>query len=318
MRQLTNSTGTVTDTATYTAFGGEVAQSGTTPNPWRYKGAVGYHANASTELLYVRARHLVAALGQWVSPDPLELFDGANSYAYTDSNPTNRIDPSGLELGGTLINDFNNVILRLNCNANLAKLKGDIGKTVQLYDCAKRHGCLIDIVCGRLDKVVDAHYQHSEIVLNAFADPNIFGCAPADFNLSQVTPIVREELYHALTICGGKKGQGFKRWRRELSQMGPALPYFGCIAALYEEIIAKTCAKRCSTFTSCYFQAMQSMHVDKSCKNVGLDSMPRNHPWMVMVEKHYQKVKVFGYCLEIDTSCIPRPVLNPLHPMPCF
>ncbi|MCA9177977.1 MAG: RHS repeat-associated core domain-containing protein [Planctomycetales bacterium] len=97
VRQLTDSSGTVTDTATYAAFGDVVAKTGTTVNPWGYKGALGYYAGESpADDLYVRARHLSPALGRWLAMDPIGYWDGLNRLIYVGNSPIKNVDPSGL------------------------------------------------------------------------------------------------------------------------------------------------------------------------------------------------------------------------------
>ena len=70
-RQLTNENADVTDESTFSAFGEEVASSGATVNPFGFQGSVGYHANPTTEDLYVRARHYRPAIARWLSRDPM-------------------------------------------------------------------------------------------------------------------------------------------------------------------------------------------------------------------------------------------------------
>jgi len=52
-RQLTDENENVTDTYTYDAFGEEVAKTGTTVNPFGYKGAIGYSTNPETGDIYI-------------------------------------------------------------------------------------------------------------------------------------------------------------------------------------------------------------------------------------------------------------------------
>ena len=93
-RDLTDSDENVTDTFIYTAYGEEVARTGTTTNPFGYKGAVGYYTNEETNDIYVRNRTYEPAMGCWLSADPLGFVDGPNRYrAYFVPG---KVDPTGL------------------------------------------------------------------------------------------------------------------------------------------------------------------------------------------------------------------------------
>ena len=48
-RELTNEDGNITDSSLFSAYGEEVAKSGSTTNPFGYKGAAGYYTNEKTE-----------------------------------------------------------------------------------------------------------------------------------------------------------------------------------------------------------------------------------------------------------------------------
>jgi RHS repeat-associated protein len=79
-RALTDESGTVTDTYTYTAFGETVASTGTATNPFGYKGALGYYVNPETSDLYVRARTYEPRVARWASRDPVLRSDRLNAY----------------------------------------------------------------------------------------------------------------------------------------------------------------------------------------------------------------------------------------------
>ena len=91
--RLTNAAGTVTDSYTYYAFGQDRASSGTSTNPYRYVGRLGYYRNG-TDLLYLRARYYRAANGRFASRDPLPS-PGVNRYLYVHNAPLAWCDPSG-------------------------------------------------------------------------------------------------------------------------------------------------------------------------------------------------------------------------------
>ena len=91
--ELTDEDENVTDTYEYSAFGEEVARTGTTENPFGYKGALGYYANSETNDVYVRARTYRPIIGRWMSFDPLR--GTWNKYGYVENNVINLVDPSG-------------------------------------------------------------------------------------------------------------------------------------------------------------------------------------------------------------------------------
>ena len=95
-RALTDSSGVVTDTYSYTAFGDLLDQTGTTENSYLY---TGQQFDSLTELYSLRARYYNPTIGRFLSQDtypynfgnPVEL----NRYGYTANNPINAFDPSG-------------------------------------------------------------------------------------------------------------------------------------------------------------------------------------------------------------------------------
>lgn len=92
---LTDQTGVKTDTYTYTAFGNEVAKTGTTTNPYRFGGQHGYQYNTSTGDYYIRARTYEPKQSRWTSKDPLRFADWNNLYTYTGNEPVTSYDPTG-------------------------------------------------------------------------------------------------------------------------------------------------------------------------------------------------------------------------------
>ncbi|MBN4054621.1 hypothetical protein JYT87_02820 [Nitrospira defluvii] len=92
--ELSDEAGAVVTTYEYEAFG-KTTINGTPPNPFQYTG----RKNDGTGLYYYRARYYSSGLQRFVSKDPLpcERRKGNNLYSYVDNNPTNFIDPLGLE-----------------------------------------------------------------------------------------------------------------------------------------------------------------------------------------------------------------------------
>ena len=96
VRMLTNSAAAVTDTYAYDAFGNLIAQTGTTPNAYLYRGE---RYDSDLGLYYLRARWYNPATGRFMTRDPYQgsIYDPASlhRYNYARANPVNYIDPSG-------------------------------------------------------------------------------------------------------------------------------------------------------------------------------------------------------------------------------
>nr|ART36397.1 C664 [uncultured bacterium] len=97
VRQLTDATGTVTDTYTYDAFGKVIASTGTTPNVYLYTGE---RFDADLGLYHLRARYYDAERGRFTTMDPfpgkIDEPISLHKYLYANADPVNHRDPSGL------------------------------------------------------------------------------------------------------------------------------------------------------------------------------------------------------------------------------
>ena len=107
VRELLSTAGMVTDTYSYDAFGNTVAQTGSTPNEFLYRGE---QFDAALGIYYLRARYYVPRTGRFLIEDKYEGDDVAlccksqqlikeafhHLYAYTNGDPINYIDSSGL------------------------------------------------------------------------------------------------------------------------------------------------------------------------------------------------------------------------------
>lgn len=93
-RALTESSGQTTDAYRYDAWGVRVHTSGSTTNPFRYGGRVGYQSY-SMETLYVRARTYRPRLASWLSRDV--RWDPFRGFIYCRNSPVSTCDPSGMK-----------------------------------------------------------------------------------------------------------------------------------------------------------------------------------------------------------------------------
>lgn len=109
-RQLTDSSGAVVDSYTYTAYGMPIASTGSDVNPFRYGGQVGYYSdsNNGTGLILCTNRWYSPSLGRWLSRDPIGYDGSDNLYQYCVGQPTNCLDPDGtltIFIHGSFSND---------------------------------------------------------------------------------------------------------------------------------------------------------------------------------------------------------------------
>jgi RHS repeat-associated protein len=96
-RALTDGSGAVTDSYSYDAFGELMSSTGTTVNSFLYTGE---QHDVASGLYYLRARYYNPSAGRFISMDPyrgaLNAPATQHRYAYTQNNPVNATDPTGL------------------------------------------------------------------------------------------------------------------------------------------------------------------------------------------------------------------------------
>jgi RHS repeat-associated protein len=97
---LCSTAGTLTDAYRYDAFGQTIANSGTSTNPWKYRGLLGIAPGSIVDPLYdMGARDYAPALGTFTQADSVQ--GGAanplsmNRFLYALANPATLIDPDG-------------------------------------------------------------------------------------------------------------------------------------------------------------------------------------------------------------------------------
>jgi RHS repeat-associated protein len=90
---LTGSTGTVTGTWTYNAYGTVTAHTGTGTIPLLFNGQ---YQDTETGLYYLRARYYDPATGGFLSRDPMDA-QTRQPYQYANDDPVDVADPSGMK-----------------------------------------------------------------------------------------------------------------------------------------------------------------------------------------------------------------------------
>lgn len=101
VRALTDSSGNITDTYDYDAFGNLIHQTGTTPNEFLFAGE---QFDSNLNLYYNRARYLNTTTGRFWTMDTFDGDSGVplslHKYLYVFSDPVNQDDPSGKSAEG--------------------------------------------------------------------------------------------------------------------------------------------------------------------------------------------------------------------------
>jgi RHS repeat-associated protein len=96
---LVDGGGNIATTYTYDPFGNTTSFGTANSNAFQYTG----RENEGNGLYFYRARYFNSVLGRFINEDPLGFAgSGPNFYAYVFNNPTNLVDPFGLD-AGTLV-----------------------------------------------------------------------------------------------------------------------------------------------------------------------------------------------------------------------
>jgi RHS repeat-associated protein len=90
---LTDATGIIKQSYSYSPYGETTASDQTLANPFQFTG----RENDGTGLMYYRARYYAPGWGRFISEDPIGVLGGLNRYGYAGNNPISYIDPLGLD-----------------------------------------------------------------------------------------------------------------------------------------------------------------------------------------------------------------------------
>ena len=102
---MTAANQSVSGTITFEGFGQTVATTGSSSNPYMFKGAWGYRNDGDAGLHHVGARYYDAQAGRFITRD---TYLDQHPYLYCEHNPVSSADPSGhksvgLTLGGMAV-----------------------------------------------------------------------------------------------------------------------------------------------------------------------------------------------------------------------
>ncbi len=147
-RLLTASTGTVTGSTTFDAYGNKTGSTGTSTTPLGYDAQ---YTSSDTGLIYMRARVYEPATAQFLTVDPLlegtktlahpdvgqyvvaamRSASGSGPYVYANDNPLNNADPTGLLTVGICVHGEVNFIIHIGASGcGQVSTGGEVGGTV--------------------------------------------------------------------------------------------------------------------------------------------------------------------------------------------
>jgi RHS repeat-associated protein len=165
-RVLTDSSGAVTDTYDYDAFGNLIARTGTTENEFLFTGQQ-YDANIG--FYHLRARYYQPGAGRFTSVDPWEGDFYAPTtlhlYMYSANDPVNKIDPTGMFTLGELNTTMQSVT---NLTTNVLRVGQYIDKVKSLVDMIDLGMELVSLITsGQFGSSVTNSLKSSSDILKA-------------------------------------------------------------------------------------------------------------------------------------------------------
>ena len=91
---LTDTNGIQTDKYVYNAWGKVVSSNGSTVNPYKYIGKLGYYSDSGTGLMLLGSRFYDPEAGVFTQRDKAK--DGRSHYSYSSGHPLTGVDPTGM------------------------------------------------------------------------------------------------------------------------------------------------------------------------------------------------------------------------------
>lgn len=136
VRFLTDTSGAITGTYTFDSFGNLLTSTGITPNNYLYAGE---QLDPNLGFYYLRARYMSPSSGRFWTLDEFEAESndplGLHKYLYAESNPINRVDPTGnfsiIEIGIAAFIRLELIQFEVEQGDNiLSLLRDDVGITL--------------------------------------------------------------------------------------------------------------------------------------------------------------------------------------------
>jgi RHS repeat-associated protein len=123
--------GNLTCANEYDVYGAVRGRTGTATTAHGFVGSLGHLSDASTGLIYMRARYYDPVTGSFDSQD--QRHDGGNWFAYCNNNPVNGTDPTGHSLL-LLTDDLDEAAAEVEGAAQDSGIEGMAERLVMLVD----------------------------------------------------------------------------------------------------------------------------------------------------------------------------------------
>jgi RHS repeat-associated protein len=134
--ELTDSSGVVTDTRRYSAFGETTVSTGSTDFPLQFVGQYGYYCDQGTGEIFARRRIYEPAIARWSAMGPIRIHAvGLNTYAYLGNAPLaggHDSSESGGSVGMPAPTSRNTCLVGLDCT-NMASGVFHCGVAISYY-----------------------------------------------------------------------------------------------------------------------------------------------------------------------------------------
>jgi RHS repeat-associated protein len=188
--QLANSTGSVTDSYLYDAWGNIILANGSTVNPFRYLGRVGYYYDSDLAQYYLRARYYSPTRARFLSRDPLGMSDDPNTYRYALNRSINLFDPSGLQSADEPTCEEIRDAQLWACD--LIFLAGDVECKARVRQCEQQNPHHADQwfdPCVAIESSCNARLKSLDAACRAAAQVEYHVCQIGELNLLKFCPL---------------------------------------------------------------------------------------------------------------------------------
>ena len=202
VRQLADSTGAVTDTYVYDAWGNLISSTGNTENSYLY---CGEQLDSTTGLYYLRARYMNPTTGTFTTMDTYQgsIFEpvSLHKYLYANANPITYSDPSGYCVLAAKW-EYNTSIVRKGMEL-ISQLKGlaiVVSNTISSVITAELLEGILIGGCGALAAISDIILFDALLSVNSQVVSFVTGLSAIDIE-AEKDNILKQKYVYVYLLC---------------------------------------------------------------------------------------------------------------------